>query len=66
MGLASNAFLDGFAFLGLYVGDGAVDGAGESHAQVNTDAMIDCSVHQGFVVIEVEVCEEAQGAQRKG
>ena len=64
--LTSNTLLDGFALLGLFLADGAVDGAGEAHAQVDADAIIDRGVHHGFVVIEIEVCEEAQRAQRKG
>lgn len=64
--LARNALLDGFALLGLLLGDCTVDGAGEAHAQVDADATVNCGVHHGFVVIEVKVCEEAQGTQRKG
>ena len=47
-----------FELLGLFLGDGVVEGAGETHAQVDTDAIIDRGIHHGFVVIEIEVCEE--------
>ena len=64
--LARAGFLDGLALLSLLFGDGAVDGASEAHAQVDADAVLDRGVHHGLVVVEFEVCEEAQGAECKG
>jgi hypothetical protein len=50
------------SFLGRY---GAVDGACESHAEVDPDAFVDHAIHGRAVIGKVEIGEKAEGAKSK-
>lgn len=61
--LASIAFLHGAPALAWFRRGSTVDCACEPHAEVNPDATVDGVVHDGLVVSEVEVGEEAERAE---
>ena len=50
----------------MFRGNSAVDSARETHTKIDADAVVNGTVHDGLVVGEIEVGEEAERAEREG